>query len=453
MKVRMTQLALVAATVLGFATSAYAFHEGGVAYCEGCHTMHNSYAGASGASYAATGSKQMTVNNPGNYISYTYLLQGSDQSSTCLKSGCHANSAAKATSKVVFTTGLTGGVPPASYTPGGDFAYLTKTYTYTPTYSTTASSSVGDRHGHNVIALDLTLAQDATLIAAPGGTYPRANLTCISCHDPHGKTRIVDATGTMESPRVPTDVSLPIGASGSYGEEPTADFAVGVYRLLGGIGYQPKSLSGSFAFAADPPIAVAPSTYNRVETTYDTRVAYGSGMSEWCQNCHTNIHNDTYPGVLRHPAGNSATLGAATTLAGYNAYVMSGDFTGDVSTAYSSLIPFEEGTTDRADLVLNAVIDGSKTQGADSNSNVMCLTCHRAHATGYDSITRWENRTEFLTVDGEYPASDATATEAKYGQFARGKTKAEAKAALYGREPSEFAYFQRSLCNKCHLKD
>ena len=50
---------------LGLSGMAYAFHSGGVAECEGCHSMHSPKAGGK------------------------YLLVGTDTSSTCLS--CHVN--------------------------------------------------------------------------------------------------------------------------------------------------------------------------------------------------------------------------------------------------------------------------------------------------------------------------------------------------------------------------
>jgi len=239
---------------------------------------------------------------------------------------------------------------------------------------------------------------------------------------------------------------LPIDGSGSTGAIPTADAAVGVYRLLGGKGYYTKSAGAAYAFsnAVDPPIAVSPSTYNRKETASDTRVAYGSGMSQWCANCHGGFHNETYPTTLRHPSGQKLTTAV---IANYNAYVKSGDLTGLVGTAYTSLVPFEEGTTDRAALTTHAVFDGSQKGGADTNSVVMCLTCHRAHASAWDSSTRWNVRATFLTEAGIYPTIADSPNEAQ------GRSGAEITAGMYDRPATVFATYQRSLCNKCHVKD
>ncbi|WP_243336554.1 cytochrome C [Anaeromyxobacter soli] len=449
MRFKRTAGALVA-LALAVPCSVLAFHDGGVATCDGCHTMHNSKGNTAMAKKGASTQFQ----------GFAYLLQGSDQSSTCLN--CHAAADTAPKSYHVMTTG--GGV--VEMTPGGDFAYLTKSYV-TPIRGAPPTNAA-DKHGHNVIAADYGLSADTKLTTAPGGNYDATKLSCISCHDPHSRARIVDAAGTIASSALGAKV-LPIDGSGSYGATPTVDAAVGVYRLLAPIGYVPMSVPTATAFTADPPIAVAPSTYNRSEATFDTRVAYGSGMSEWCANCHGAIHNNGINAgntKLIHPAGNGALLTAqANDLAGnplgttiaaiYNAYKGSGDLTGTQTSSYDSMVPFEEGTTDIATLASHAVIDGSVKDGpVTGNENVMCLSCHRAHATAFPQLSRWNNNAPFVAVDGQWPGKDAAAgTEMANGEFNQGLTQAEYKAAMYDRPATRYAFFQRSLCNKCHAKD
>ena len=255
--------------------------------------MHNSLEGAA-----------VTSALP-QYQSGPYLLKGSDQSSACLN--CH-NSADTAPSGYHISTDaskLGPGLPPVEATPGGDFAWLKKTYN--GLIRNTPTTWLGERHGHNIISADYGYVADGKQTTAPGGTYPASNLACSSCHDPHGKYRR-DATGAIAT------TGLPIFNSGSYNnsKDPVAGVAaVGVYRILGGKGYQPKSLTGSFSFANDPMTAVVNSTYNRLETTGQTHVAYGQGSSEWCANCHGAMLENSYQsGAVnhRHPAGSSAKL-------------------------------------------------------------------------------------------------------------------------------------------------
>jgi hypothetical protein len=412
------------AAILAFAArNAWAFHSGGAGDCDGCHAMHTSQTGSQVGAF---------------------LMQGTDSSSTCLI--CHGG--LNQISQGVLSTSSPLGVPPVNYTPGGDFAWINKSYMWTAPDG--LQSSNGDHHGHNVVAADFGLYADATRLAAPGGTYPSSKLACISCHDPHGRYRYT-LNGTFATS------GKPIMGSGSYGDgtrflQPTTDVGIGAFRLLAGTGYQPKALDGALAFSRDPPIALAPSTYNASERLSDVRVAYGTGMSEWCGNCHGALHTPavTSTSPFMHPSGSAAKLGVSSNI--YNTYVKSGDLSGTWSTAYSSLVPYEEGISDRPSLAMHARSDGTATMGPTTGQeNVMCLSCHRAHASGWDSGLRWNQKSEYVVAAGQWPGMDSVGDAAK-AVYAQGRMQAETRAAMYERPPSKFATFQTTLCNKCHAK-
>ncbi len=424
----MPLVALALVSVLS--TTAGAFHEGGTAQCDGCHTMHNT--------------SGRVVNN--------YLLMSSDQSSMCLS--CHASAGFLPDTYRIATYPTPGPTfPPRQLTPGGDFAYVRKNYHWV-TSGGAAAGSIGDSHGHNVVALDFQFSKDTVHNYAPGGSYPSDYLSCTSCHDPHGKYRIM-ADGITQSTS-----SLPIGESGSFGALPTAAKAVGVYRMLGGAGYLPESIkrvSPALAFGNNTPapVAVAPQDYNRPETLTDTRVSYGMGMSEWCGNCHGSYLYSKHSATLSHASGNNIKL--QDVAAEYNSYIKSYIYTGTFDTAYTSLVPFEQGTNNLSALAA----DTSSTTGASPGSNVMCLTCHRAHASAWNSATRWNSAAgSYLTIDGSYPGINAPTLNGQKGEYATGKTVQEYQQAMYGRDISKFApditkpgTDQGSLCNKCHWNE
>src|SRR5689334_7116958 len=79
---RITATLAAAAAALLLSSPAMAFHAGGVAECEGCHTMHNSLEGAIRTKGVATAIPLAT-----QYQSGPYLLKANDQSGACLK--CH----------------------------------------------------------------------------------------------------------------------------------------------------------------------------------------------------------------------------------------------------------------------------------------------------------------------------------------------------------------------------
>ena len=431
---RSLKVALAALAALASAR-ALAFHAGGVGDCDGCHSVH----GTPDAQPSA------------------YLLQHSDASSVCLN--CHAAQASAGqqpnpTSPVVMTTSVLQGSSPRQFTPGGDFGWIAKSFVWTE--GTASQTSPGERHGHNVVAVDFGLSADATHVVAPGGSYRSESLSCISCHDPHGRYKILDKQGTIGT------ADKPSAGSGSYGDgtnfrEPTEQTAVGTYRLLAGKNYKRK---GETQFATDPPIAVAPSRYNMTERASDVRVAYGTGFSEWCANCHGAFHGTSGSGAdFLHVSGNGAKLGALV-IDNYNKYIKTGVVLAvpDPFNSYTSMVPYEEGITDRARLAEHALSDGSangRVGPSTGQENVTCLSCHRAHASGWDHATRWNTVLDpagGIVMEGAWPGTDAVGI-GSLPQFAQGRTQAETRGAMYDREASTYAAFQKSLCNKCHIKD
>src|SRR5512139_613126 len=135
-KMKAVRLSLVimatALLTIGLGGIAYAFHSGGVAECEGCHSMHAPKTGGSN------------------------LLIGSDPSSTCLS--CHEHAGDTGPSSYHVSTAqadLGAGKAPLQRSPGGDFGWLRKDY---PVGTTT---ELGETHGHNVVAIDAGYAADS----------------------------------------------------------------------------------------------------------------------------------------------------------------------------------------------------------------------------------------------------------------------------------------------------
>ena len=410
-----------AAMLLFVAGNAQAFHSGGVAECSGCHSMHTPKAGGS------------------------FLLVGTDPSSTCLS--CHQHAGDTGPSSYHIATAdadMPTGVAPLQRTPGGDFGWLKKSYTMT--IRGTTSTELGETHGHNIVAQDVSgFLADATNTTAPGGTFSSGQLGCTSCHDPHGRVRR-QSDGTYATGASLGGAAAPIIASGSYNNSvmPAAGQAVGAYRLLRGL--NDTSVAGvTFAGVA---VAIAPSTYNQTEATNQVRVAYGATgtntWGNWCASCHPAMHSS---GNYVHPIDQNLGSGIANI---YNAYVKSGDLTGTAAGSFNSLVPFAENTGDIATLQAHSKNNNSYLNGPGTSDKVTCLSCHRAHASGWPEALRWNMEGEFMIYNSLFPGTDTTPT---VPQFARGRVGAETQAAYYDRPVSVFASYQRVLCNKCHAKD
>jgi hypothetical protein len=404
--VKITLFAMLAALVaVGVSTTAYSFHSGGVAECGGCHSMHSPAAGGS------------------------FLLVGTDQSSACLS--CHEHAGDTGPSSYHVSTAdadMPAGTAPLQRTPGGDFGWLKKTYTFVVRGTTNVEE--GATHGHNIVAADKGYAADPHNTTAPGGTFSSASLACNSCHDPHGKYRR-DSTGAVATS------GAPIIAAGSYDTSlvPAAGQAVGAYRLLAGAGYAKAPFTGV-------PAAKTPSTYNRTEAVTQTRTAYGVATTNghatwgnWCGACHGSMHST---GNYVHPVDQ----GLGSTIMGlYNAYVKTGDMSGTPASSFNSLAPFSSATNDYTVLAALAKNDGSALAGPSSTDQVNCMSCHRAHATGFPEMLRWNLENEFMVKNGVYQTVE------------RGRSATEAAAGYYDRPVTQFASYQRVLCNKCHAQD
>lgn len=232
----------------------------------------------------------------------------------------------------------------------------------------------GYKAGHNVIAPGHGLTVDPTAFpanAGPGGNFNKNWLGCSSCHDPHGNEN---------------------------------------FRLLYGAD---EIQDGLYEFVNPAPIAVGLSLRTQSEGLH-TGTAYQSGMSAWCGNCHAGMHTASNGGALKHPSGVNLT---PTIAAFYGTYNGTADMTGgDPLTSYIPQVAFED-----------AARTVASTAGPSTSSQVSCITCHRAHASGAPNAGRWDFNLTLLDEDG------VTANSYKI--------------------PQPYGPNQRSLCNKCHGKD
>ena len=388
---RIVQITMVFALVFG-AGSALAFHDGGVAYCAGCHTMHNSIDGDVWSAYPG-----YTNPMPGN----PKLLVQPGATDTCLR--CHAS----------YGQMHDG----SGYGAGGDFYWVTKEFSWTPPWPGAQTTySYADNHGHNVISPTYGIIADGTLTTAPGGTFESDKLVCTSCHDPHGQ----DTFRLLYSNSGLTDPLAPDGP---------------IYVVPG----QPGDTRFTFVEAA--PIAFGQGRKTTVDAdpeTDDLHTIYKSGMSDWCANCHTQIHSENTGNYVHK------TDEAMNGLAGnYNSYVSSTNLDGgSQATAYNALVPFEDIDADLSDPNddLGAGATHDYNAGPTGQDKVMCLTCHRAHATAFDDATRWDMHADLL-VDSHPKLGDT------------GATADDVLNSYYGRDWATIDINQRSLCNKCHVKD
>jgi predicted CXXCH cytochrome family protein len=155
-----------------------------------------------------------------------------------------------------------------------------------------------------------------------------------------------------------------------------------------------------------------------------------------------------------HPVdqGLGGTIGGATGL--YATYKKSGDMTGVNGSSFLSLVPFATNSPDYT--VLAGLASNTNTQlgGPNTTDQVTCVSCHRVHASGFKEMLRFDNGYEFMVVNGQYIGSNnPSITGNRAALQHRGRLNAEWQAAYYDRPATNFATYQRVLCNKCHAKD
>jgi hypothetical protein len=278
------------------------------------------------------------------------LLLEETPSDVCLR--CHATEAG-----AVFAVNP---LMPASERGGGNFIFLLEE-NLNDAPDGASNLIPGDAAGHNLDAPGHGLASDARHSFSPGGSFPADDLGCTSCHDPHGNAS---------------------------------------FRLLYGAGPVQGGLA-VFSFPAPEAEGIA---LDGTAESNGRHTAYQAGMSDWCGNCHGRYHDDFQtpfvPGggePLDHPS--DEPLGTEIRDR-YSLYNGDDDPSGGVqATAYLAAVPFEDSASST-----------TSTLGPGAGGRVMCLTCHRAHASSSPAAGRWDFRVGLLSgdgvVSGSYPIPD-----------------------------------------------
>lgn len=261
---------------------------------------------------------------------------------------------------------------------GGDFVFLLED-NLNDGPSGFANPIPGERAGHSIVAPTHGLNADATLTTAPGGSYPSDKLTCTSCHDPHGGPQFRFLYGS----------NVKKGATS-------------------------RSLGYTFTYSAPAPVAEEmPVTATESDTNHN---AYKSGISDWCEVCHGNRIHDEHRTGFEHPGEHSLGGGRADNYNHYNGTL--NPVNPSLTNPYLALVPLQWNSTSNT---------STFTGHIDGNARVMCLSCHRAHASSGPKSGRWDFTIETWASEG---SSGSYPIENPY-------------AASSGDQ-------QRRLCEKCH---
>ena len=305
--------------------------------CSNCHTMHNSQAGASMATYGGFGTAP-----------FPSLVRGN-----CL--GCHGQDPNGAeyqgTPKIPQVYHATGGTDLAA----GNFKHIT----------------TDDAYGHNVDLLTGYPESTGGLITGPPGdendTGITDDLTCAGVYGCHGNRA---TTGNFASIK---------GAhhAGTSGLCDTANTVANSYRFLLGVkGHE--NMDATFPWQNST--AIIHNEYygdSSKGTESGKTSAGGNTISGLCAECHGNFHG---------PGSGDITSGTASPWLRHPTDIVltnSGEYAS--YTTYSTTAPVARST-------VYATINTSTTNDvvAPGTDIIMCLSCHGAHATGNYKLMRWD---------------------------------------------------------------
>ena len=310
--------------------------------CSNCHTMHNSQDGA-----------DVDANGP-----YNALTKGD-----CL--GCHGQSPSG-------TANIISNIPQVLHAgndlAGGNFAYITGGKA-----NVTADSSTA---GHNVSDIGV---DEATLTAPPGDENSTritagagGNFTCAGTYGCHGNRATEGNFASISGAHHADDSALKFGTISETGQGATVATS---YRFLLGVKGGEDDDWQATASASD---------HNEYKgaagTGSESSISSPGGgtISGLCGECHGNFHGSADIGGTsspwkRHPT--DISLPASGEYASYNP---------DAATAgeYSLEAPVARTAIPNASTA-------TVTPSGTSDDIVMCLSCHRAHASPNQDMLRW----------------------------------------------------------------
>lgn len=371
--------------------------------CDDCHTIHNSENGA------------QVIGGAG--APYASLLSQPTATDICLQ--CHMWPASQAfDAPPVMTFGFSGPVDPnviAKAMPAGDF------------YWSILDPAKGHNPGKTLGVQSALMQSDPVLNQSPGGSFTTENWDCVTCHDPHNRfgadvapwrqlrRKVNDVVHTGDD-TVVAGVETYGGNQGATaaGFEPIKSNSRGDIQ---GTDYLNVRQDGNPLEGAD---------LFRVESNTNKNV-YRGGFSSFCGTCHGDFHggngeaeNVANPNTnadgdgrwMRHPTNivmaDKSTNGLPSRKYGtgsYTAQVTNSQGTSPNPNGYDWRYPLVQADTDftlrtgsTGVTISDATLDGSR---------LSCLTCHKAHASNYVNMTRWDTTGHAFIKDGEIDLTGA----------------------------------------------
>ncbi|RJQ17723.1 MAG: hypothetical protein C4560_08415 [Nitrospiraceae bacterium] len=360
--------------------------------CGDCHSLHVS-------------------GNGGTEANYGHLLHKKDITDLCLS--CHMKGNETPATADLPTVKDAGWVAPVVMTldgvdpsgiamPAGDFywANTDPEKGHNPAYTKGGSATSRSMKADSVLGAN-----------PPGGSITEGGWSCISCHGIHDrfgseisawrqvlrKINGICVTGDVSGYGVETANSDCIQ---NQNYEPVKSNSRGDIQGIGYINARKdgNTLEGADLFADESDV---------------NKNVYRGGFSSFCSACHGDFHggnaetrnssnNNTRAedSWIRHPANIKMNeTGSNYGISTYTAVVINKQGTNPNPAGYDWKYPLVQ--PDNSFMVKTRVSSAGDSSTAIGDSRIMCLTCHKAHATKYDNMTRWNTDSHSFIANGQ----------------------------------------------------
>ncbi|RJQ17725.1 MAG: hypothetical protein C4560_08425 [Nitrospiraceae bacterium] len=384
----------------GVNTGQYHSYDGLI--CTDCHTLHNSDGGAAvgEAGYSGTANRELLKRGDWTDMCLSCHKDGQNTSATAALDGVEDSGWV---APIVMT--LDGVDPAGKSLPAGDFYY----------------SNLDPKKGHNpaytkgsmTTATSLFMTADPVLGSTPpGGAITDGEWSCHSCHGMHArfsasysawrqvkrKVNGVVVTGDVSGFGVETTAG---GETQNAAYEPIKSNSRGDLQN-GGLDYvaarkDANPLEGADLFA---------------DESDTNKNVYRGGFSSFCSACHGDFHGGkdetrtTDNGKtrvsgtwLRHPTNVKMNeAGSKYGISTYKVVVTNKQATNPNPVGYDWKYPLVQ--PDDNFTVKRAVASYTDAATAIGDDKIMCLTCHKAHASEFENMTRWDTNAHAFIANG-----------------------------------------------------
>lgn len=242
----------------------------------------------------------------------------------------------------------------------------------------------------------------------PGGHLISGNWSCISCHGSHGK--FSDDISAWRQLKRKINGHVVTGDVSLYGVELTAG------SLQQNPSYEPIKSNSRGIYSGNIYVS---SRGNRSELEGANlfkpegdrnKNIYRGGFSSFCSACHGSFHEgngsssanfrtSSSGSWLKHPTNFKMGESIRYGINAYAAEILTSQGINPNPEGYDWKYPLIKADNDYSISVQQPAANNRNT--LSDEDRLTCLTCHKAHASQYDNMTRWDARSHSFIASGE----------------------------------------------------